>query len=80
MTRQEKLLKRFLGIPADFHYHEAVRLLNQHGFYEAQTGKTSGSRIRFMNKNGVAIILHKPHPTGILKRYQLKQIREVLGL
>jgi hypothetical protein len=80
MTQQEKLLKRFLSMPADFHYHETVRLLNQHCFYEVKTGKTSGSRIRFMNENGVAIILHKPHPTGILKHYQLKQIREVLGL
>lgn len=23
---------------------------------------------------------HKPHPSGILKHYQMKQIREVLGL
>jgi hypothetical protein len=26
------------------------------------------------------IMLHKPHPSRIMKHYQLKQIKEVLGL
>jgi hypothetical protein len=25
-------------------------------------------------------MLHKPHPSGIIKHYQMKQIKEVLGL
>ena len=80
MSKREKLIARFLSMPSDFHYNELVKLLGYYAFYEVNKGKTSGSRVKFMNKEGVPLILHKPHPTGILKRYQLKQIKEVLGL
>ncbi len=80
MTQKDKLVARFLTIPADFHYDEVMKLLNYYGFYEVEKGKTSGSRVRFVSKNGVPIMFHKPHPNGILKKYQLKQIREVLKL
>ncbi|NOQ24453.1 MAG: hypothetical protein GQ564_03745 [Bacteroidales bacterium] len=33
-----------------------------------------------MNQDGVPVMLHKPHPSGIMKHYQMKQIKEVLGL
>lgn len=67
-------------MPSDFHYDEMVNLLGHFGFREVKKGKTSGSRIRFMNSDGVPLMMRKPHPTGILKHYQLKQIKEVLGL
>ena len=80
MSKIEKLIARFLTMPTDFHFDEVVKLLAHFDFEEVKTGKTSGSRIRFMNPEGVPITLHKPHPTGIMKQYQLKQIKEVLGL
>lgn len=80
MTQKDKLVARFLSMPSDFRYNEVVKLLNYYGFHEVGKGKTSGSRVRFINKQIVPIMLHKPHPNGILKKYQLKQIREVLGL
>jgi hypothetical protein len=80
MSRNEKLTARFLTMPTDFHYDEVVKLLAYYDFEEVKKGKTSGSRVKFMNPNGVPIMLHKPHPSGIMKQYQLKQIREVLGL
>jgi len=55
-------------------------MLGYFGFNEVKKGKTSGSRVKFMNKDGVPIMLHKPHPSGILKLYQMKQIKELLGL
>ena len=67
-------------MPTDFHYNEVVKLLGYFGFKEVKKGKTSGSRVKFMNPEYVPIILHKPHPSGIMKKYQLKQIKEVLGL
>jgi len=79
-SRTEKLISRFISQPSDFHYKETVRLLKHFGFEEIKKGKTSGSRIKFVNSDGVPIMLHKPHPTGIMKLYQLKQIKEVLGL
>jgi hypothetical protein len=80
MNRKEKLIARFLGMPSNFHYNEVVRLLGYFDFEEVSRGKTSGSRVKFMNSEGVPIILHKPHPSGTMKQYQLKQIKEVLGL
>lgn len=80
MSGKEKLLKRFLNTPKDFHYDEVVKLLGYFGFKHVQTGKTSGSRVRFENKEGIPIMLHKPHPDGIMKQYQIKQIKEVLKL
>jgi hypothetical protein len=80
MTGKEKLIARFLSMPSDFHYHEMVKLLNHFGYREVKKGKTSGSRVKFINSKGVPLIMHKPHPTGILKHYQLKQVKEVLGL
>ena len=67
-------------MPSDFHYDEMVTLLGYFGFYEVKKGKTSGSRVKFENEDSVTIMLHKPHPSGIMKKYQLRQIREVLGL
>ena len=80
MSKKEKLIARFLTMPSDFHYDEVVKLLGYFDFEEVKRGKTSGSRVKFVNGKGVLIMLHKPHPTGIMKRYQLKQVKEVLGL
>jgi len=80
MSRKEKLIARFLTMSSDFHYDEVVKLLGYFDFKEVKKGKTSGSRVKFMNPEGVPIMLHKPHPSGIMKQYQLKQIKEVLGL
>ena len=80
MNRKEKLIARFLGMPSDFHYDEVVRLLWNFDFEEVKKGMTSGSRVKFENPEGVPIMLHKPHPSGTMKQYQLKQIKEVLGL
>ena len=80
MSKKEKLIARFLTMPSDFHFNEVVKLLGHFDFHELRKGKTSGSRVKFMNPEGVPIMLHKPHPSGIMKHYQLKQIKEVLGL
>ena len=80
MSKKEKLIRRFLSMPSDFHYDELVKLLGYYGFNEVPKGKTSGSRVKFEDAAVVPIILHKPHPTGIMKKYQMKQIKEVLDL
>ena len=80
MNRKQKLIARFLSMPSDFQYEEMVILLRYFDFEEVKKGKTSGSRVKFMNPEGIPIMLHKPHPSRIMKHYQLKQIKEVLGL
>lgn len=74
------MIARFLTMPSDFHYDEMVKLLGYFEFREVRKGKTSGSRVKFMNPDGLPIMLHKPHPSEIMKQYQLKQVKEVLGL
>lgn len=80
MSKKQKLIARFLTMPSDFHYDEMVKLLGYFGFEEVKKGKTSGSRLKFENIEGVPIMLHKPHPTGILKKYQMRQVKEILEL
>jgi len=78
MTRKEKLLKRFLARPKDFTWDELVVLLSIFHFSEVSTGKTGGSRRRFINEDGLVISLHKPHPRNVLKKYQIEQVTNIL--
>ena len=53
-------------------------MLNKMGYIENNKGKTSGSKVVFINKNNVKIELHKPHPRNILKPYQINLILDKL--
>lgn len=77
MSKKEKLIARLLSRPKDFHYDEAKTLLRYFGFEESHKGKTSGSRVEFVRGNDT-LLLHKPHPTGELKGYQVKQLIDTL--
>ncbi len=78
MSRHDKLIKRFLTRPADFTWDELATLLAGFGYVLVTAGKTGGSRVRFIHEALDTIILHRPHPTPVLKRYQLKQLEEIL--
>jgi len=79
MTKQEKLLSRFLSKPRDFSFNEMRKLLRGFGYQEIRSGKTSGARVAFINKTIHHIIrLHKPHPGNIMKKYQLDLIEDEL--
>ena len=77
MSKKEKLIERLLRRPKDFHYDEAKTLLDYFGFKESNKGKSSGSRFEFV-KDAKSIMLHKPHPSGELKSYMVKQLIETL--
>lgn len=77
MSKKDKLLNKLKSRPKDFTYQEAKTLLEMLGFYEYQKGKTSGSRMAFINlKNKLEIKIHKPHPGNVLKPYQVEIILE----
>jgi hypothetical protein len=79
MSKFAKLLQRFLSKPKDFTFEELKSLLKSVGYEEANTGKTSGSRVAFINHQTKNIIrMHRPHPHPELKRYQLDDIEETL--
>jgi hypothetical protein len=79
MSKFEKLKQKFISKPKDFTYSEIKTLLNGLGYHELKIGKTSGSRVAFINERTQHVIrLHKPHPSNILKRYQLDLVEEEL--
>jgi hypothetical protein len=79
MSKEEKLIIKFLQKPKDFTYDELKKMLNGFGYIEDQNGKTSGSRVAFIHDKTKHIIrLHKPHPGNELKMYQIDLIRKEL--
>ena len=78
MTKREKLLDRFLTKPKDFTWDELIKVLYGFGYKQISAGKTGGSRVRFVSLDYPPIILHKPHPRPVLKRYQLEDIVNLL--
>lgn len=74
MTKKEKLVERLKQMPADFTFDEAARLLSSFGYTMSNKGKTSGSKVMFIDKHNRKILLHKPHPGNILLDYALRQI------
>lgn len=79
MSRKDELFDRLLRKPNDFTYNELVTLLSGFGYREMKSGKTSGSRVAYINEESRHIIrLHKPHPGNILKNYKIEQLIDEL--
>ena len=78
MSTKEKLRERFLKMPSDFTFDEMQQLLEGYGYEKRNKGRTSGSRVIFKNANKRPIMLHKPHPGNIVKRYAMQQVYEDL--
>ncbi len=80
MSKKEKLINRLKTKPKDFTYNEAKTLLESVGFVESNKGKTSGSRVVFIeSKSGLKFELHKPHPGNILKPYVIIGLIKILN-
>ncbi|WP_119343371.1 type II toxin-antitoxin system HicA family toxin [Facilibium subflavum] len=77
-SKKEKLINRLKSKPKDFKWSELKALLISLGYQEYNAGNTSGSRVRFCLDGKHTIMLHKPHPTPVLKPYQVKQVLEQL--
>jgi len=78
LGRRDKLITRFLSRPKDFEWDELVRLLEGLGYAEVKTGKSGGSRRRFIHPTAPTIALHKPHPGSIVKLYVIDAVTRVL--
>lgn len=74
MSKLEKQIERLKSKPRDYTYEEAKNLLNKLGFFENNKGKTSGSRVEFKDTYGRKIMLHKPHPSNIIKMYKVNDM------
>lgn len=79
MGQKEKLIAKLRSNPRDFTFEEAATLLGYYSYVPCNKGKTSGSRIMFVNqKTNSKILLHKPHPRKELLQYQVKQLLQQL--
>ena len=79
MGKKEKLISRLKSKPRDFTFDEAENLLSYFGYRRSNKGKTSGSRVIFINdQTGSQIMLHKPHPRKELLSYQVQQLVDEL--
>ncbi len=77
MSKKGKLVDRLLKKPKDFTFDEMVSLLSYFGYELKQGG--NGSGVKFIKEGSNEVInFHKPHPSGILKRYVLDQVIEKL--
>ena len=80
MSKLDKAIQRILLKPKDYTYTEARYLLSQLGFEEYQKGKTSGTRVKFYRQtDGKMILLHKPHPSDVMKVGAVKQLVDYLA-
>ena len=77
MTQKDNLIERLRSHPRDFTFAEAQTLLGYLGFRWTNKGKTSGSRVLFLRSKN-KIVLHRPHPDGQLKPYQIRQLIDTL--
>jgi hypothetical protein len=78
MGRRDKLVARLKARPKDFTWDELVRLLEGLGYAEAATGRTGGSRRRFIHATAPVIALHKPHPGNIVRMYVVDDVLRIL--
>jgi len=78
MGTKENLVDRLKSQPKDFTFEEAERLLTLFGYVKTNKGKTSGSRVMFIDGQKRKILLHKPHPGNIMKEYIIKKLIKTL--
>lgn len=78
MSKHQKLIERLKSRPRDFTFQELETLLKGFGYRVSNSGKTSGSAVRFVHPDHHVIRLHKPHPSPILKGYAVDAVLEVL--
>jgi hypothetical protein len=76
MGKHDKLLAKLKSRPKDFTFQEVATLLAGFGYVLMQSG--SGSRVRFEHERYAPIFMHKPHPSPVLKPYQIDQVLDVL--
>lgn len=79
MSKNSKLVDRFLSKPKDLTWDELVKIFALYGYVELRKkGKTGGSRRKFADVDNNILALHKPHPSNIVKQYVIEQVIESL--
>lgn len=76
MSKRQKAIERLLSKPSDFEWNELTLLMEGFG-YELKT--TGGSGRKFIHRETRAtLFMHQPHPSRILKAYQVRETIQFL--
>lgn len=80
LSKKQKIIDKFKSNPKDLTWDELTSMLNHLGYQEQKTGKTGGSRRRYLHENPdlPPISLHEPHPSKIIKSYVIRELRNML--
>jgi hypothetical protein len=76
MSRKEKALARLMEAPKDFTWNELKTVMSAFGF-ELKTSGGSGRKF-IHGETGVTLFMHEPHPSKVLKAYQLQAAIDLL--
>jgi len=77
MSKKEKLLRKLFAVPPPktFTWEELIAVMMQAGFTHECKG---GSHYTFEHETGLRVVISKTHPSGILKPYQIKAVKQAL--
>ena len=78
MARWKRVEEKLINFSKDITFAEIVTLLEHYGYVLDNSGRTSGSRIRFVKDSRCDILLHKPYPQKYLKAYVVKHLHELI--
>ena len=76
MSKQQKAVARLLAKPMDYTWDELLLLMIALGF-ELRTSGGSGRKF-FDPATKALFFLHEPHPSRILKAYQIRAVIQFL--
>jgi hypothetical protein len=76
LSKQQKAIARILARPVDYTWDELVSLMVGLG-YELRTSGGSGRKL-FDPATKAVLFLHEPHPSNILKDYQIRAVIQFL--
>ena len=78
MSKKDKLLAKLYSKPSpkSFSWEDLITLMIRAGFDNRCEG---GSHYMFEHSTGRLVGLSKTHPSGILKAYQVKVVKEALA-
>jgi hypothetical protein len=71
VSKREKALTRVKSKPKDFTWEELVALMTACGYELKRTG---GPGRKFVHiATGTVMYMHQPHPSNVLKAYQVRE-------
>jgi hypothetical protein len=76
MAKQQKALERLLAKPSDFEWRELIGVMESFTYELKRSGGSSRKFIHPVSR--ATLMMHEPHPSKVLKAYQVKEAIQFL--